>query len=122
MRWRASRRAPAFEAQLSGAGAFPAPRKARVVWTGLTRGAASVAALAREVEQATRTLGYTAEEREHHPHATWARLREPADVRAALAGFALEHALWVRSIALFRSHLSQAGARYEVLDRFALEG
>jgi 2'-5' RNA ligase len=115
-------RAPAFEAQLSSAGAFPSTRRARVAWAGFGRGADAIAALAREVEQATRALGFTAEERDHHPHATWARARESADLRAALSAFTLEQILFVRTFALFRSHLSQGGARYEVLERFVLQG
>jgi RNA 2',3'-cyclic 3'-phosphodiesterase len=89
---RAARRHPAQQLAISGAGAFPGPARARVLWAGMQSGA-GLAPLAATVAAGARRAGAPPpdEGRRHRPHLTLARCREPADVTgltAALAGFA----------------------------------
>ncbi|HEY3240888.1 MAG TPA: RNA 2',3'-cyclic phosphodiesterase, partial [Acidimicrobiia bacterium] len=74
-----------FRFQLGGSGAFPNPRRARVVWIGAQDGAVAMAGLAAAVTGALAPLGYEAENRPFRSHLTVARLREPGDVTSAVA-------------------------------------
>lgn len=119
----AGRPPPALAA--GGLGAFPAVRRARIVWLGLTAGAADLAALAAAVERALVPLGFPAEVRPFHGHVTLGRVRSPRG--AAALGAALERSggleigTWsADEVVLYRSHLGRTGARYEALARLAL--
>ena len=93
---RAARRHDAPVLSVAGAGAFPSPRFARVLWAGIAAGpsgGAALAALARSVAAGARRAGAPPPEegRRYRPHLTLARCRLPADVRplaAALAAYA----------------------------------
>ena len=93
---RAARRHDAPVLSVAGAGAFPSPRSARVLWAGIAAGpsgGAALAALARSVAAGARRAGAPPpdEGRRYRPHLTLARCRLPADVRPlvdALAPFA----------------------------------
>lgn len=105
---------------LSGLGAFPGPRRARVLWVGLDDPAELLASLARGLDDALEPLGYRVEKRAFHPHLTLARWRTPQriaelpELRLDLPPFAVE------KVELFRSHLHPKGARYEVLEAWPL--
>ena len=108
-----------------GAGAFPSVRRPRVVWVGVTTGAAELARLARAVEEALAPLGFPPEGRGFHGHLTLGRVRAPR----ALAGLAraiedapaLEASGWTAvDIVLYRSHLRRTGAVYEPVARVPL--
>ena len=73
----AARCAP-FDATLGSAGAFPNARRARVLWLGLTAGAAELVALAAALESALEPRGFERERRAFSPHLTIGRVR--ADV------------------------------------------
>lgn len=110
-RWsvRAGRCSPLTLA-LAGAGTFPAPWRARVLWTGLTG----------DVDAWARLAGY-----QEQPHLTLARTRELADLTnlaAELGSYAGPP--WVANeMALVESHLKRsAGPRYVPLERFSLTG
>lgn len=64
----------AFDAHIAGLGAFPSPRRARVVWAGIRGGAGGVAGLARLVAGALRTAGLPAPSR-LVPHVTVSRVK-----------------------------------------------
>lgn len=106
---------------LGGLGAFPSPRRARVVWLGLSDPAGVLTTLASRLESVLETLGFPSEKRRFSPHLTLARLRDPAnleplpDLRGEPPGPFL-----LSTFALWRSHLSPQGARYEVLEEFRL--
>jgi RNA 2',3'-cyclic 3'-phosphodiesterase len=90
---RAARRHPALALSVQGAGAFPGPAKARVLWAGISADPAALTALARSVAAGARRAGAApAEEgRRYRPHLTLARCRDPVDVARlieALGGFA----------------------------------
>jgi 2'-5' RNA ligase len=118
----AAARAP-FELVLSGAGAFPTRHRARVVWVGVQRGQAELAALAEALLTGTEPLGFLREQRAFQAHLTVARLKQPSDVEPLLAALDVpEIAAQVRVLTLFRSHLSSKGAEYEPLDEYTLTG
>ncbi|MDH5671438.1 MAG: RNA 2',3'-cyclic phosphodiesterase [Myxococcales bacterium] len=113
----------AFELSLEGLGAFPSARRARVLWVGVGRGGRELCELAGRVERELETCGFAAEERPYAPHLSVARLRQPADLRRSLVAFELEpRRQRVSQLSLFRSHLSQHGARYEELGSWPLRG
>jgi 2'-5' RNA ligase len=112
-----------FDVELDRLGAFKSPRRARVVWIGLARGAEPMTALYEALLAHTEPLGFAREARPFAAHLTLARLKQPADVTRLLASTRMP-ALRMRVVhlTLFRSHLSPKGARYEVLERYALAG
>jgi 2'-5' RNA ligase len=112
-----------FRFQLGGSGAFPNPRRARVVWIGASAGAESMAGLAGAVTGALAPLGYEAEARPFRSHLTVARLRDPGDVTPALVALGddpVGEAWTVEEIVLYQSRLSPSGSRYSVLAELPL--
>jgi len=89
---RAARHYQMFRLAFSGAGAFPAPARANVLWSGLSGDRAALARLAQSVAaRASRADAPPPDQRRRfRPHLTLARCRMPADVTelvAALAGY-----------------------------------
>jgi 2'-5' RNA ligase len=115
----------AFPLRLGGAGAFPKPGRARVVWIGAAVGGDDVVRLAGAVAGALRPLGYEPDRKEFHPHVTVARLKVPdnvADVLAAIGSGAVGEAFTVGELVLYQSRLSPNGPTYTALERFPLHG
>jgi 2'-5' RNA ligase len=89
---RAARRHRGFRLAFSGAGAFPGPARANVVWSGLSGDRGALARLAQSVAAGASRAGAPSPDqgRRFQPHLTLARCRMPADVTevvAALAGY-----------------------------------
>lgn len=106
---------------VSGLGIFPGPRRARVLWVGIDDPEELLASLARSLDEALEPLGYRTEKRAFHPHLTLARWRTPQRIAGDLPELDLDlPAFVVEEVELFRSHLHPKGARYEVLEAFAL--
>lgn len=113
---------------IAGAGAFPRPHRARILWAGVEANKRALAALAASVGAAARRAGAPppVQGRRFAAHLTLARCREDADLSqftGALAGFAGRP--WTaESVRLVRSHpvSGQAGRppRYEELARWPL--
>jgi 2'-5' RNA ligase len=109
--------------RLGGPGAFPSPRRARVVWVGLEDPTGRLGALAAALDEDFEQMGFPEEQRRWRPHLTVARLRVPgpvdlgsADLRSGPEG--LGEGFTVNEAVLFRSHLQRQGAVYEGLARF----
>jgi 2'-5' RNA ligase len=116
--------------------AFGSLRRARVVWAGLRELGVAAGApgrlspLQREVEAVARDIGLAPETRPFVPHVTLGRLRSPfrldaaalAEVRDSASDSVWSAAFAVTECGLFASFLSPAGAVYEPLERFSLEG
>lgn len=103
-------------AALAGLGAFPRERRARVLWAGIDDPSGVLAALATGLGEELRTVGYEPEERAYTAHLTLARFKTPRSLEGLLPAlpeppgpFAIDR------VTLFRSRLSSAGSRYEVL-------
>jgi len=89
---RAARRHHTFRLAFSGAGAFPAPARANVLWSGLSGDRGALAHLAESVAAGASRAGAPPPDRgrRFRPHLTLARCRMPTDVTelvAALAGY-----------------------------------
>jgi 2'-5' RNA ligase len=114
---------PAFSFRLGGAGAFPKPGRARVLWIGAAAGGGQLVGLAGALSGALGPLGYEPDRAEFHPHLTVARLKVPdnvADVLAAIGAGAVGEAFTVGEVVLYQSQLSPKGPTYTVLERFPL--
>ncbi|MGH2706659.1 MAG: RNA 2',3'-cyclic phosphodiesterase [Actinomycetota bacterium] len=115
---------PRTRSRLTGLGAFPSARRARVVWVGLEDADGVLAALAEGMERDFAAAGFRREERVWRPHLTLARFRTPGPIGEALAEARVEdlpsEPFDVGEVVLFRSHLSPRGASYVPLDRFPL--
>ena len=110
-----------FTARLAGLGAFPRPSRASVLWVGIDRGEEEIGRLAGLVEEVAESSGFEAEGRPFHPHLTLSRIRPERDVRPLVDRVPpAEVPFEVPSIALMESHTGRGGARYEVVERFAL--
>jgi 2'-5' RNA ligase len=114
---RAARRHLAFDLSLAGAGAFPGPARANVLWGGLSGDRKALAELAMSVSAGARRAGAPPpDERRYQPHLTLARCRMPADVRPIvdnLSGY--QGPAWTaEEIYLIRSTLG-GEPRYEPL-------
>lgn len=106
---------------LTDLGAFPSLRRVRVLWAGVDDPSGTTTAVAEALDVGAAGFGVAREERSFRPHLTLARSKRPRP---------LEHLPQVPpearrtfdfgGLVLFRSHLSSAGARYEVIDRYVL--
>jgi 2'-5' RNA ligase len=113
---RAARASAPFEVVLAGAGAFPRPDHARVVWVGARDATDALRRLAADVMRETGPLGFTPEARPFHAHLTIARLKQPANVVPLLDAVRVPELVQpIREVVLYRSHLSAGGARYAPL-------
>jgi 2'-5' RNA ligase len=117
----AGRHRPA-RVSLTAVGAFPSPRRARVVWIGVDDPGGLLPALAGDLERVLEPLGYPAERRAFTPHVTLARFATPARLDAPPDDAVDAPPFSVDEIVLYRSRLSRAGARYEPLSAHALDG
>lgn len=108
--------------ELAGYGGFPTTSKARVLWAGIDDPTGLSTALAAAIDRASEPLGFEPERRSFTPHLTLARFKMPARLGASLARLEAPTLapFELNNFALFRSHLSQQGARYEELERFPL--
>jgi 2'-5' RNA ligase len=116
----------AFALTLAGVGCFPNPRRPRVVWVGVSDGAAELTGLHEALEPPLLDLGcYRREERQYTPHVTLGRVKSdpPTDKLAtALArqtdwqGGTME----VREVHVLSSELTPKGPIYTVLSRAKL--
>lgn len=112
-----------FRLDFAGGGFFPGPKRPRVVWAGLREGASECRELAAAVDAALAPLGIAPEGTPFAAHLTLARIREPergGDWPAMLA--LLTQAQWppvpIAAMTLWRSVLSEHGARHEALREF----
>jgi 2'-5' RNA ligase len=124
---RAARGASPFDLAVRGVGAFPSATRPRVLWAGVTEGAAALAGLAADVDTALAALGFPREERAFSPHVTFGRMREPRRQPALASALAAAAALdfgriHVTKLSLMRSDLSPRGARYSELAAIQLRG
>jgi 2'-5' RNA ligase len=116
-----------FPFTLAGAGAFPSSGPPRTLWVSVGAGADRLEELYRVVSGRLSSVGIEPERRPYHPHITIGRVKDASrtaarKVRAVLEGVRVRKASGrVRSVTLFESRLSSAGARYEPLLRVPLK-
>ena len=119
----------AFHLEISGLGAFPSLRQARVFWVGIGGEVDKLSKLQQNIDSALAVLGFAKEERPFVPHLTLARLRpgaSPLERRSfgELVGstiFEDKYHIEVEAVSLMRSQLTPAGAVYTRLSTVELE-
>jgi 2'-5' RNA ligase len=117
-----------FLLEISGLGAFPSLKQARVVWVGIGGELDKLSALQQNIDSALAALRFTREQRPFVPHLTLARIREGASgperrTFGELVGsttFEDRYAVEVEAIKLMRSQLTPAGAIYTCLSAVGL--
>jgi 2'-5' RNA ligase len=115
-----------FSMVFGGLGVFPAVGAPRVVWLGVTCGAAAAGDVQRRVAERIRGLGLVRDARTFHPHLTLARWRESrSSDRQRVVDAGRQSAIArvdVDAVALIHSRLSPAGPAYTALCRGPLRG
>ena len=122
---RAAQRHHMFRLGFCGAGAFPAPARANVLWSGLSGDRRALADLAQSVAAGASRAGAPPPDkgRRFQPHVTLARCRMPADVTGLVAALAdYQGQPWIADrIHLVRSRLGAGEQpRYATLGSWPL--
>jgi 2'-5' RNA ligase len=120
----------AFEMGVSNFGVFPAIKKPRVLWIGLTENTGALNSLKVALDKSLQPLGFDIEPRQFHPHVTVGRVRRNAsrqavrDLVPSLGNFSVEYlaSVVVNQIELVRSDLTPSGPKYSTLENFQLGG
>jgi 2'-5' RNA ligase len=110
----------------AGLGFFPNPRHPRVLWAGVTAGAA-LRELAASIETQLERLGIPRETRDFNPHITLARFDSPKDIdplRAAVEKLGAPEfgRTSVSEFHLYQSVLKRGGAEYTRLANYSVSG
>ena len=117
-----------FHLEISGLGAFPSLRQARVFWVGIGGEIDKLSRLQHNIDSALTALGFAEEERSFVPHLTLARIRQgasPLERRSfgelvGATAFEDKYHVEVGAISLMRSQLTPAGAIYTCLKKSGL--
>ena len=117
-----------FHLEISGLGAFPSLRQARVFWVGIGGEMDKLSRLQQNIDSSLAALGFAKEERSFVPHLTLARIRQGASPLerksfGELVGstvFEDKYHIEVEAINLMRSQLTPAGAIYTCLSAVGL--
>lgn len=107
-----------FWVRVGGTGAFPNPRRPRVLWVGIEK-EKSLWDLQRRVEEGLQALGFPKEDRAFSPHLTLGRIRNPKPSQGLTTqlqklGFELDTFPADRMV-LMRSDLKPQGAVYTLV-------
>jgi 2'-5' RNA ligase len=126
-----ARHVPPFTLEVGGLGAFPSPRRPRVLWVGI-EGGEPLTLLHAAVNEALASLGHRPDARPFHPHLTLGRVQrglrrdEVAEIgerfQAEMARASALGTTPAEEMILFRSILKPSGAEYHPLRRFPLRG
>lgn len=119
----AARQISGFKLQVAGAGVFPSPRSARVLWLGLKDEAENLRALNEILERECETEGFPKEKRAFKPHLTIGRIKSKPDerlIRQHLKGnFEPPPEFGVSEVVVLQSELLPAGSKYSIVSRAA---
>lgn len=123
----AAQSAAPFAITLEGLGAFPSPRRPRVVWVGVSGGADRLIALAGALDAAMQRRKFPREARPFEPHLTVARVRAagpPPDITESLAGVGrpLIGTQRVEALVVMESVLGPSGPKYREVAKEWLRG
>jgi len=119
---RASGQVSTFTFETRSLGAFPSPRRPRVLWVGVDA-PDELFALARAVEDELAELGFPREQRRFHPHITLGRVRDP-EAESVLSLYeelsAPRERTVVGEVRVMRSTLQPGGALHELVEAIPL--
>lgn len=117
-----------FALRVRGVGAFPTPRRPKIMWAGITDGAEPLQRLNAALEEQMLELGcYRKEERGYTPHLTLGRVKGDAD-SFALAAEIPKRLTWdggsttADEVLVFSSETDRDGPIYTVIGRASLTG
>jgi 2'-5' RNA ligase len=118
-----------FRLEISGLGAFPSLKQARVLWVGIGGELDQLSTLQQNIDSVLAALGFAREERPFVPHLTLARVREGASLPerrsfgelVGSAAFEDKYPIEVEAVRLMRSQLTPAGALYTCLSVVGLD-
>ncbi len=119
-----AKNAAPFSFVARGAGAFPSPRRPRVLWIGVDQpDGKPLTVLHSAVNEAMETLGFKPETRPYHPHLTLGRVhrgaggRDVRSIREVMTEMQVGRLaeVSVKEIILFQSVLKPTGAEYRRL-------
>lgn len=115
-------RTPGFDVRLGGAGAFPNPYAAKVLWLGVSQGEEELATLARRTRTAAERAGVRTDGARFVPHLTLARAARGTEATRWLRVLDAAPPLGWRAerVLLVQSHLRDRGNRYELVESFVL--
>jgi 2'-5' RNA ligase len=113
-----------FQIQIEGIGAFPTPRRPRVIWVGVTQGEDYFNQLKSEIETGLKSIGYKPDKR-FHAHATIARVRAVKDRESVINNLeSLTNepvgAMQVSNFRMTKSTLTSSGPIYETVWEISL--
>jgi RNA 2',3'-cyclic 3'-phosphodiesterase len=121
---RAVREFSSFEIKVGDTGVFPNPRRAQVLWIGISDPSGKLSALQARLENECASVGFEKEDRAYRPHLTIARIRKPhGDRHLADAHLQVKFApvaVTLKELVLFRSELSSKGSKYTPISRHHL--
>ena len=111
---------PPIEVALTGVGAFPSARRARVIWVGVHDASNRLHALQTRLESAFEALGFPREPKAFAPHITLARA--PGDSHVDVSALVNVERVVVsrhvlRELVVYESDLRPDGARYTPICR-----
>ena len=109
----------------AGLGAFPSPRKPRVIWVGLRGEVDRLANIQAGLEKALEPLGFAREDRGFRPHLTIGRVKDRRRLQSLIEAMStLElpefNSFDGNEIILYKSDLRPTGAIYTKLHRMPL--
>jgi 2'-5' RNA ligase len=118
---------PPLSLGVCGLGAFPNPRRPRVIWLGIEGDVERLGGLQIRLEEALEPLGFPREERAFRPHLTLGRIkdpRHPPDLTRVLADVTAPacNSFDVHEILLYKSDLRPTGAIYTKLQHLPFAG
>jgi len=110
-----------FDIEFDKLGAFPNPRRARVVWIGVGKGREPLEKIADQAEKAVVDAGFPPEARKFSAHLTVSRLKQPESIAEFLSKAQKVHAtMQVKEVILYRSQLGRGHSQYSVVAAFPL--
>ena len=120
----AAKRSP-LVLRLAGAGAFPNPYAARVLWAGVEQVRGDLTSVARGIRSSASSVGASPDGTRFHPHLTLGRFARPTEATRWIRSLgALEGPAWVADhVTLVESHLGEGRGRrprYEVVAEMPL--
>lgn len=115
-----------FTMSLKGTGAFPNPRRPRVIWVGAGSGEEELALLAAKIEQEMENIGFPKEKRKYSAHFTVGRVKSPKNIEKLMelvssSDFQTEE-IEVGEVVVMKSQLDPGGAIYTPLKKIPLVG
>lgn len=110
-----------FNVTITHLGAFPTPRYAKILWIGVTEGGEGVAAIAGNLAEPLRALGFRIDERPFVTHMTISRFQHPKNLTKWLSHHSLKKiTMPITELVLYESVLGGDSAQYTKLRSFPL--